>query len=224
VPDFLPHAGMAPGWLFLLVVVVCIVEATLVLGTLAPGEIVLVLAAGIVDVRFLPVVVAGAAIGSFIGQYLGYELGRTSGHRIRNSALGRRLGPHRWARGERVMRNATPMTMIAVRFIAFGHTLAPVVAGALHMERRRFVRLTAIASVVWSVVWVAVGIVAGSAGAAVDNPVLTIGLATAGVLVAGAALTRMTRRLGDEQSIADVEPLRRRGRIEPSDADELIAA
>lgn len=96
------------------------------------------------------------------------------------------------------MRNADATTMIAVRFIAFGHTLAPVVAGALHMERRRFVRLTAIASGVWSVVWVAVGVVAGSAGAAVDNPVVTFALATVGVLVAGAALTRMTRRVGDD--------------------------
>ncbi len=198
MPDFLPHAGMALGPLLALVVLVCVIEATLVLGTLAPGEIVLVLAAGIVDFRYLPFVVAAAALGSFIGQYLGFELGRRSGHRIRSSGLGRRLGEHRWQRGERVMRNADATTMIAVRFIAFGHTLAPVVAGALHMERRRFVRLTAIASGVWSIVWVTVGVVAGSAGAAVDNPVVTFALATVGVLVAGAALTRMTRRVGDD--------------------------
>lgn len=75
MPDFLPHAGMALGPLLALVVLVCVIEATLVLGTLAPGEIVLVLAAGIVDFRYLPFVVAAAALGSFIGSTSGSSSG-----------------------------------------------------------------------------------------------------------------------------------------------------
>lgn len=215
---------MSPGWLFALVLVACALEATLLLGTLVPGEIVLVLAAGIVGVGQLPIVVVAAALGTFLGQYAGYLMGVRYGGRIRFSRLGRRIGTQRWRRGELVMRSATATTMVAVRFIAFGHTLAPVIAGTLHMEHRRFVRLTVIASLVWTVVWMGIGLAAGSIGMSAENPALAIVLATIGVIVATVALARLTRRVGREASETstaaqrEVEPAQR-----PSGQDLLAA-
>lgn len=194
---------MAPAWLFALILVACACEATLVLGTLVPGEIVLVLAAGTVGAHQLPLVVAAAAVGTFVGQYAGYQLGVRYGGRIRFSRIGRRIGPHRWRRGELVLRNATATTMVAVRFVAFGHTLAPVVAGALRMERGRFLWLTAVASAAWAVVWVGVGLGAGSLGMSADDPVPAVVLAVTGVVVATLTLARLTRRVGQDDTAGE---------------------
>lgn len=190
----------SPGWLVVLLVVVCAVEATLLFGTLMPGEVMLVLVAGAAQPRYLPLMVLAAAVGSFAGQYAGYWLGRATGDRLRFSWVGRRLGSARWHRGELLMQHATMTTMIAVRFVAVAHTLAPVAAGALRMPHRRFVRLTVPASVVWAIVWIAVGVATGATGQAMDNtvldsPVVAIVLGTVGVVVAGFALGRVARRL-----------------------------
>ncbi|HEY0638448.1 MAG TPA: VTT domain-containing protein [Pseudonocardiaceae bacterium] len=219
MPDFMPQLGMSPMALLALLVVVCAIEATLVLGSIVPGEVALVLAAGMVDPWLLPPVIAAAALGSFLGQYGGYLLGRASGDRIRHGALGRRLGDRRWRRGEHLMGNATVATMVAVRFVAFGHTLAPVAAGALDMPRRRFAGLTAVASVAWSLAWVGVGVITGATGRATDNPLLTVALAAAGVLVASVALARLAGRVSDEPTVAEAAS----GADVPARAEHLAA-
>jgi membrane-associated protein len=211
---------MSPGWLFALVLIACALEATLLLGTLVPGEAVLVLAAGMVGLSQLPVVMGAAVLGTFLGQYVGYLLGVRYGGRIRFSRLGRRFGSQRWRRSELVVRGATAMTMVAVRFIAFGHTLAPVIAGMLHMEHRRFVRLTALASLVWSMVWMGIGLAAGAIGMSAENPVLAIGLATVGVIVATVALARLTRRVGREADAG----AQAAGPTQPASGQDLLAA
>lgn len=175
-------------------IAVCAVEATLVLGSLLPGEIVLVLAAGVAAPEYLPFVLLAAALGAFLGQMIGFWIGSRYGTRLRYSRLGRRLGEARWQRGESLMRDAGPVTMIAVRFVAVAHTLAPVAAGALGMERRRFTSLTAIASVAWAVVWVGVGVLTGLTGEAVDSSLLTTVLCVVGVVVAGFAVSRVAGR------------------------------
>jgi membrane protein DedA with SNARE-associated domain len=209
VPDVRPYLGMPVGWLAVLLVVVCALEATLLLGTLLPGEVVLVLAAGAAAWQHLPLVVLAASAGSFLGQAGGYWLGLRTGDRIRCSRLGRRLGAHRWRLGELLMRRASFTAMIAVRFVAVGHTLAPVAAGALRMRPRRFVALTAVASVVWAAVWAAVGVVADATGRAVNSPLLAMVLTTVGVVVAGAALATMAPRVTrDDVSRETAEALR----------------
>lgn len=207
MPDVRPYLGMPLGWLAVLLVVVCAIEATFLLGSLLPGEVVLVLAAGMAAKHHLPLVVLAAALGSFVGQAGGYWLGLRTGDRIRCSRLGRRLGAHRWRLGELLMRRASFTTMIAARFVVLGHTLTPVAAGALRMRPRRFTVLTAVASVVWATVWSAVGVVAATTGRSVNSPLLAVVLSTVGVVVAGTAFATMAHRLAsDEVSRETAQP------------------
>ncbi|MCP2261576.1 membrane protein DedA, SNARE-associated domain [Streptoalloteichus tenebrarius] len=195
--DLLPDpAALSVPVMVLLLTAVCVVEATLLLGSLVPGELVVVAAAGAAGVEWYPAVLAAAALGSVLGQVGGYLLGRACGDRVRHGWLGRRLGERRWARAELVVRGASPMTMIAVRFVAVGHTLAPVLAGAARMPARRFLQLAAIGSAVWGGVWAALGVAARQAGELAGSWYVATGVGVLGMVLAGATLTRTVRRAG----------------------------
>ncbi|SHG51912.1 DedA family protein [Streptoalloteichus hindustanus] len=192
----------------LLLTAVCVVEATLLLGSLVPGELVVVAAAGAAGVEWYPLVLAAAALGSVLGQLGGYLLGRASGDWVRHGWLGRRLGERRWARAEAVVRGATPLTMIAVRFVAVGHTLAPVLAGAARMQPRRFLHLAAVGSAVWAGVWAALGVAARQAGELAGSWYVATGIGLVGMVLAGATLSRAIQRAGLDAPAGDRAPER----------------
>jgi membrane-associated protein len=201
LPDFVPDVSMPTsmptGWLVLALVGLCTLEATLLLGSVVPGEMSVVLAAGLVDARHVPLTMLAAATGAMAGQGGGYLLGRLAGPGVRTSRVGRRIPERFWARGEYVARTARVSTMIAVRFVAVGHTLAPVAAGSLGMPVRRFIGLAVVSSLVWAGVWSAVGLIAASAGRKVNSELVAMVLVGLGMLVASFTLNRRLREAPD---------------------------
>ncbi|WP_170308998.1 DedA family protein [Pseudonocardia hierapolitana] len=148
-----------PTWqLYSVVGVLLVLETTVLVGLVTPGEVVLLAAATTVgstgDYLALAAIAAGA---SFAGQTGGYLLGRTFGGRIRASWGGRKIGEANWLRAERVLRGGTGRAIVASRFLAVAHSLVPVIAGTLRMPWGRYARCTALGAVLWGLVYVGLG-------------------------------------------------------------------
>ncbi|MGW6227001.1 DedA family protein, partial [Cellulosimicrobium cellulans] len=90
-----------------------------------------------------------AALGAWCGDQLAYALGRALGTR----ALPALRGP----RGQRAVAWATrsldrrgASVVLGARFVPVGRTAVNVTAGAVGFSRRRFMALSAVASVAWA--------------------------------------------------------------------------
>jgi membrane-associated protein len=176
-----------PGWqLYGGVGLMLVLETTILIGLVTPGEVVLLAAATTVGSVGEYAALAGVAAGaSLVGQTGGYLLGRRFGPRIRLSWAGRRIGEANWARAEAVLRGGTGRTIAGSRFLAVVHSLVPVLAGTLRMPARRFALYTAMGAALWGAVYVGLGRVASTAlrhAAQLVGPALT-GVAVAAVLV-----------------------------------------
>jgi membrane-associated protein len=148
-----------PMWqLYTAVGVLLVLETTVLVGLVTPGEVVLLAAATTVGSTGEYVALAAIAAGaSVVGQNGGYLLGRTFGGRIRASWGGRKIGEANWVRAERLLRGGTGRTIVVSRFLAVAHSLVPVLAGTLRMPWGRYARYTAVGAVLWGLVYVGLG-------------------------------------------------------------------
>lgn len=169
------------GQLYAVVAVLLVLETTVLIGLVTPGEVVLLAAA--TTVGSLPEYVALAAVAagaSVLGQTGGYLIGRRFGGPLRASWAGRKVGERHWLRAERVLRGGAGRAIVVSRFLAVAHSLVPVLAGTLRMPLRRFAPYTALGAVVWGLVYVSLG---SAASAAVRQSAHLVGPAATGVLV-----------------------------------------
>jgi membrane-associated protein len=183
-----------PVWqLYSAVGVLLVLETTVLVGLVTPGEVVLLAAATTVgtagEFAALAAIAAGA---SFTGQTGGYLLGRAFGGRIRASWAGRKIGEQNWVRAEAVLRGGTGRAIVVSRFLAVAHSLVPVLAGALRMPRSRFARYTALGAVIWGLVYVSLG---SAASLALRQAAHLVGPTATGVLVAVALTVLVVREV-----------------------------
>src|SRR5215211_5933671 len=145
-------AGLDPVWLAAMTAAITALEATVGIGLLVPGDLIVLLAGSTVDGpgRFALVVFAATA-GTLTGDMIGYGLGRAAGGRIRASRLGRRLGEARWARAERYLAGRGARVLVPIRFVSVVHAIAPVLAGTVRMPFRRFVAWAALGAFIWAI-------------------------------------------------------------------------
>jgi membrane-associated protein len=183
IADFFAALDAIPGWqLYAGVGLLLVLETTILIGVVTPGEIVLLAAATTVgtagEYAALATVAAGA---SLVGQTGGYLLGRRFGGTIRSSRAGRTLGEHNWLRAEAVLRGGTGRAIVVSRFLAVAHSLVPVIAGTLRMPMQRFLRYTVLGAVVWGLVYVGLG---SAASLAIRNAAHLVGPTATGIAVA----------------------------------------
>jgi membrane protein DedA with SNARE-associated domain len=136
-------------------------ETTILIGLIIPGDtIVLVASTGVSDPVQYVGMLAAVVIGSLVGESVGFALGLWFGHRIRRSALGRRLGEKNWIRAEQyVARRGGPAIFVS-RFLPVLHSLVPLTVGMSELRYRRFIAWTAPACVIWATAYVSVGTLA----------------------------------------------------------------
>jgi membrane-associated protein len=206
--SFFAMLDAVPTWqLYSVVGVLLVLETTVLVGLVTPGEVVLLAAATTVGSTGEYLAFAAIAAGaSFVGQTGGYLLGRTFGGRIRASWGGRKIGERNWVRAERVLRGGTGRAIVASRFLAVAHSLVPVLAGTLRMPWGRYARCTALGAVLWGLVYVGLGSTASIAirkSAHLLGPTVTtvVVVAVVGVLIVRAV--RKRRRPAGEQVVAD---------------------
>ncbi len=157
--SFLAAVDAIPTWqLYAIVGLLLVLETTVLIGLVVPGDIAVLAAAATVSDAWEFAALAAVATGAtMVGQLGGYGLGRRYGYPIRESWAGRRIKTAHWKRAEAALQSGTGRALIGSRFVAVVHSLVPVLAGALRMPFARFVRYTAIGAVVWALVYVALG-------------------------------------------------------------------
>jgi membrane protein DedA with SNARE-associated domain len=159
-----------------------LLETSILLGLLVPGDsVVIVAATGVgspAEFVGLVVVVISGALG---GESIGFALGRYFGPRIRSSRLGARIGEKSWRRAENYLERRGGIAVFVSRFLPVLHSLIPVTVGMSTMRYRVFLAWTAPACALWALAYVGVG-----SAAAGGYRELSEGLHTAGYLFAGA--------------------------------------
>lgn len=171
-----------------------------------PGETVIVmLAVGAQAGGGLPwgIVLLVAACGAWCGDQLAYVLGRGVGTRtlpvLRGPRGQRAVG---WATRALDRRGAS--VVLAARFVPVGRTAVNVTAGAVGFSRRRFMALSAVASVVWSAYSVAVGTLA--AAWLGDSPLLAVAVGVVGGILVGVVVDAVVRlRAARQERSAEAE-------------------
>ncbi len=156
--------GVDPVLRTLLAGVGMLLETSILIGLIVPGDTVVLVASTAVASpwEYIALVVA-VVVGALCGESIGFALGRLFGPRIRASRLGRRLGPASWDRAEAYLARRGGIAVFLSRFLPVLHSLIPLTVGMSAMRYRTFLAWTAPACVLWALAYVSVGsLAAGS--------------------------------------------------------------
>ncbi|WP_158228088.1 DedA family protein [Pseudonocardia sp. MH-G8] len=205
---FFAMIDAVPAWqLYAVVGLLLVLETTVLIGLVTPGEVVLLAAATTVGSAGEYAALAAVAAGSsLIGQTGGYLLGRKFGGRIRASWAGRKVGESNWVRAEAVLRGGTGRAVVGSRFMAVAHSLVPVLAGTLRMPLGRYARYTALGAITWGLVYVGLGSAASLAirhSAHLLGPVVTCVVVVAVAAALGVRAVRKRRRRAAGEPVDD---------------------
>lgn len=146
-------------------------ETSVLVGLVVPGDTIVIVAATGVDgpVEFVSLALA-VILGALAGESIGFALGRLFGPRIRASRLGRRIGERWWVRAENYLDRRGGIAVFVSRFLPVLHSLIPITVGMSTMSYRRFLSWTIPACAIWSFAYVSVGtFAAGSFTALLDR-------------------------------------------------------
>ncbi len=141
-----------PTWtVLLLVFALPLVECSLFVGFVFPGETALVLGGvlasgalpGTGRVSLLALCVLATA-GAVIGDSLGYAIGRRYGAAVQRSRLGRVVGETRWLAAESFLRRRGGPAVFLGRFTALLRALVPSAAGMAGLPFRTFLLWNAV--------------------------------------------------------------------------------
>ncbi|CAD5996535.1 DedA family protein [Agreia sp. COWG] len=151
-------SSVDPVWRTLIAGVAMLLETSILLGLIVPGDtVLLVTATGVQGPAQYFGLALAAIVGALAGESIGFALGRYFGPRIRHSALGRRVGERNWARAERYLDRRGGIAVFLSRFLPVLHSLIPVTVGMSTMSYRRFISWTLPACVLWSFAYVSAG-------------------------------------------------------------------
>lgn len=176
--------------------VAVLLETSILIGLVVPGDTVVIIASMGVDgiVEAVAMVVA-VVVGALIGESIGFWLGRWLGPHIRHSWVGRRVGEHNWVRAENYLARRGGIAIFLSRFLPVLHSLVPLTVGMSHYSYRRFIAWTAPACLLWATAYVSItSLAAGSFRELVDT-VHFAGYIFVGVIAAFLVLVFLGKRL-----------------------------
>ncbi|KJL39819.1 DedA family protein [Microbacterium trichothecenolyticum] len=194
-------------------------ETSVLIGLVVPGDTVVIVAATAVS-SVLEGVILGIAvvIGAVIGESIGFWLGRYLGPRIQHSKLGRRIGEENWARSERYLRRRGGPAIFISRFLPVLHSLVPLTVGMSGYPYRRFLAWTIPACVIWSTLYISVAAVAAGTYRELADRLHYAGYIFVGVIVLFLVLVFVSKKVieraerkhleqdgPDESPVADVK-------------------
>jgi membrane-associated protein len=184
------------AWTYVLVAAVVILETSVGLGLVSPGEAVLAVAGAAASVGTLQIAVLLAVVYAFGvgGDTFSYLLGRRFGPRVKDGAA-RRLGvtPARVARVEKLYAQRGGWVLVAGRFVGPVRVFAPFVAGSAGMRYAKFLRFDVVGIALWGSAYVLVGYAFAGSLEHASSRLAEVGL---GVFVAGALAAYLLHRRG----------------------------
>ena len=159
-------------------------ETSVLVGLVVPGDTIVIVAATAVDSPLeYAALVTVVILGALAGESIGFALGRFFGPRIRHSRLGRRIGETHWQRAENYVDRRGGIAVFISRFLPVLHSLVPLTVGMSTMSYRRFISWTAPACVLWAFAYVTVGSVAAGSYRELANQLHYAGYVFVGVIV-----------------------------------------
>ena len=159
-------------------------ETSVLIGLVVPGDTVVIVAATAVS-SLLEAVLLGVTvvIGSLIGESIGFWLGRWLGPKIRDSWVGRKVGHENWERSERYLRRRGGPAIFLSRFLPVLHSLVPLTVGMSGFPYRRFLAWTVPACVLWATIYISVGSLAAGTYRELADTVHFAGYIFVGIIV-----------------------------------------
>ncbi len=191
-----------------------LLETSVLVGLVVPGDTVVIVAAtGVSSVWEAIALGAAVVVGALIGESIGFGLGRFLGPRIRASALGRRIGEKNWQRSERYLQRRGGVAIFLSRFLPVLHSLVPLTVGMSGYGYRRFLAWTAPACVTWAALYISVAAAAAGTYRELSDTIHFAGYLFVGVIVVFLVLVfvgkkvleRLERRHLDDTESEDVE-------------------
>jgi membrane-associated protein len=150
---------------YAVLVAIVFVETGLFVGFFLPGDSLLitaglVAAAGVLDLRWLIVLLGAAAI---IGDQVGYAIGYRMGPVLFTKPKSLLFNPKHLDRTREFYVRHGAKTIVIARFVPIIRTFAPVVAGIGQMEYRRFVLYNVAGGLGWVISMTSAGYLLGRA-------------------------------------------------------------
>ncbi|MGA7147013.1 MAG: DedA family protein [Microbacterium sp.] len=171
-------------------------ETSVLIGLVVPGDTVVIVAATAVESP-LEAVLLGIAvvIGALIGESIGFWLGRFLGPKIQHSRLGRRIGEENWHRSERYLRRRGGPAIFLSRFLPVLHSLVPLTVGMSGYPYKRFLAWTIPACVLWSALYISVAAVAAGTYRQLADRIHYAGYIFVGVIVIFLVLVFVSKKV-----------------------------
>lgn len=171
-------------------------ETSVLVGLLVPGDTVVIIAGTAVDSPGeAALLVAAVVVGALIGESIGFWLGRYLGPRIRHSRLGRRIGDANWERSERYLRRRGGPAIFVSRFLPVLHSLVPLTVGMSGYSYRMFLAWTLPACIVWSSLYVSVAALAAGTYRQLADRLHFAGYIFVGIIVAFLVLVFLSKKV-----------------------------
>lgn len=150
--------GVPPVWRILVAGVAVMLETSVLLGLIVPGDtIVLVSSTGVTTALQYSLMVVAVVVGALVGESIGFGLGRIFGPKLRGSGLGQRIGDERWQRADRFVKRRGGIAVFISRFLPVFHSVVPLTAGMTPMPYRTFIAWTTPACIIWAFLYVSIG-------------------------------------------------------------------
>ncbi|RJQ76566.1 DedA family protein [Pseudonocardiaceae bacterium YIM PH 21723] len=162
---FGPLETAGPWMVWVIVLGFIFVECGLIVGLFLPGDSLLLTAGIVLAQQDHSYHAWGLAIGSVVaavgGNEFGYYIGRKSGYKLLIRQGGTMLNRQNMDRAKGFLDRYGFWAIAAARWIAWVRTLAPIIAGAVKMDQRRY----SVASTVGALTWGPVLLLGGFYGA-----------------------------------------------------------
>ncbi len=153
--------GVDPVLRTLFVAVGQLLETSVLVGLVVPGDVIVIVAStGVENLAEYGALIGAAIVGSLLGESIGFALGRFLGPAIRRSAIGRRIGERNWKQAEHYVAHRGGIAVFVSRFIPVLHSLVPLTVGMSAMRYRVFICWTAPACIIWAISYTTVGYLA----------------------------------------------------------------
>jgi membrane-associated protein len=140
------------GGLFLICAIV-FMETGLFVGFFLPGDSLLFTAGVFAAAGYLPIfwLLIGATLCAIVGDQVGYLIGRHMGRRLFTKEDGLLFKRKHLNKAKEFYDEHGSKTIVIARFMPIVRTFAPRVAGATHMDYKRFITYNVVGGVLW--VW-----------------------------------------------------------------------
>ncbi len=195
--SFLALIESVPAWLRnLLAGVAIMLETSIFLGLVMPGDtVVLVASTGVTDWPDFFFLLIAVLIGSLVGESIGFAVGRFFGPRLRVSKLGLRIGEKNWRAADQLVAKRGGIAIFISRFLPVLHSTVPAVAGMTRMPYRIFISWTFVACAIWASLYVGVGYLARTSYDQLSGDLRIATLVGIGILLVFLVLVAISKKV-----------------------------